>query len=63
MMFGGIGLMGAFGLDITSKNFKAKADLYKKAIDEVSGKKLEEDILEEIKNSYKKEEQEYTSVD
>ena len=32
MMFGGLGLLGAFGLDLTSKNFKTKADLYKKTI-------------------------------
>lgn len=42
MMFGGLGLLGAFGLDITSREFKAKADKYKAAIE-----KAKEDILEE----------------
>ena len=63
MMFGGLGLMGAFGLDLTSKSFKKKADLYKKALDEVNGKVLEQDILEELKQKAKQEKEEYTSVD
>lgn len=49
MMFGGLGLLGAFGLDMTSKNFKAKADAIKKAIAKVDEEMLEEEIKEEKK--------------
>lgn len=46
MLFGGIGLLGAFGLDITSKNFKNKADLYKDTI-----LKAKQDVIKEkVKN-------------
>lgn len=48
MLFGGIGLCGAFGLDLTSKSFKAKADLYKEAIGEVKRDKLKEQIQQEV---------------
>lgn len=51
MFFGGIGILGAFGLDMTSKNFKAKADLYKKALAEAKQGNLEEQIKEELKNN------------
>ena len=55
MMFGGLGIMGAFGLDMTSKNFKAKADAYKKALENVKNDMLEEQIKQELlaKNSDK----------
>lgn len=49
MFFGGIGILGAFGLDMTSKNFKAKADLYKNAIAKAKTENLEEDLKQEFK--------------
>ena len=58
MLFGGFGLLGAFGLDIVSKNFKKKADLYKSAIEKAKGKKLEEDIYAELVDRAKKEDSE-----
>ena len=42
MLWGGLGLCGAFGLDMTSKAMKNKADKYKSAIE-----KAEEDIIKE----------------
>ena len=48
MMFGGLGLLGAFGLDMTSKNFKAKADAYKKALEKVDQETLEDKIRQEV---------------
>lgn len=59
MLFGGFGLLGAFGLDITSNNFKAKADMYKNAMKKVDTELLEEEIKEEkktIKVKVKKDE-------
>ena len=59
MLFGGFGLLGAFGLDITSNNFKAKADIYKNAMKKVDNELLEEEIKEErktIKVKVKKDE-------
>lgn len=49
MLFGGIGLLGAFGLDMTSKNFKAKADQYKDTINKSKQKLLEEETIQELK--------------
>lgn len=51
MMFGGLGLLGAFGLDMTSKNFKAKADLYSQAIEKGKTKVLQEQVEEQVKNN------------
>ena len=48
MLFGGIGLCGAFGLDLVSKSFKTKADLYKEAIGEVQKSTLKEQIQQEV---------------
>ena len=48
MMFGGLGLLGAFGLDMTGKNFKAKADQYKEIIVKGKQKKLEEEVYDEL---------------
>lgn len=48
MMFGGIGILGAFGLDLASNHYKEKADMYKKAIAKVRGEILEEGIKKEI---------------
>ena len=49
MMFGGLGLLGAFGLDMTSKNFKSKADKYKEVINKAKEKVIEEDVYEDFK--------------
>ena len=49
MLFGGLGLLGAFGLDLTSKNFKAKADQYKDTINKSKQKVLEEETIQELK--------------
>lgn len=54
MLFGGIGLCGAFGLDLVSKSFKVKADLYKEAIGEVKTEKLKEQIQREVEEEKKK---------
>lgn len=51
MLFGGLGLLGAFGLDMTSKNFKAKADLYNKAILKAKENVLKEKVEEQVKNN------------
>ena len=51
MMFGGIGLLGAFGLDITSKSFKAKADLYKETIQKSKETVLKEEVVKELKEN------------
>ena len=48
MLFGGIGLCGAFSLDLVSKSFKIKADAYKEAIGEVKEDKLKEQIQKEL---------------
>lgn len=50
MFFGGLGLLGAFGLDMTSKNFKAKADLYKETIQKAKQDVLKNKVEEEIRN-------------
>lgn len=48
MFFGGIGLLGAFGLDMGSQNFKKKADAYKQAIEEVKSEVMKEKYKTEI---------------
>lgn len=48
MLFGGFGLLGAFGLDIASKQFKKRADIYNAALLNVKKKSLEEEIQHEI---------------
>lgn len=55
MMYGGLGLLGAFGLDMTSKSYKKKADLYRDAINKVKGKNLEEEVKREIEEEVKRE--------
>lgn len=51
MMFGGIGLLGAFGLDIASKDFKVKADAYKQAIQKAKENVIKEDVEIQLKNN------------
>lgn len=50
MFFGGIGLLGAFGLDIASKDFKLKADQYKETIKKAKENLIKEDVEEELKS-------------
>jgi len=51
MMFGGLGLLGAFGLDLTSKNFKAKADAYKETIQKAKQNVIKDEVETELKNN------------
>lgn len=51
MMFGGLGLLGAFGLDMTSKNFKTKADMYKATIQKSKEDVLKEQVVKELKEN------------
>ena len=48
MLFGGLGLLGAFGLDLVSKNLKAKADMYQQALKKVKNDTLEKQIAREV---------------
>lgn len=54
MLFGGIGLCAAFGLDLTSKSFQAKADLYKEALGDVEKDNLKQKIQQEVEEEKKK---------
>ena len=58
MFFGGLGLLGAFGLEVTSLNFKKKADLYKEAINKIKGEKIEDEVRQEIFKEVEEETQE-----
>jgi thiol:disulfide interchange protein len=49
MMFGGLGLLGAFGLDMTSKEFKKKADAYKETIAKAKQDVIKEEVEQELK--------------
>lgn len=48
MMWGGIGIAGAFGLDIVSKKQKLKADTYEKVLASVKTESLERQARKEI---------------
>lgn len=48
MLFGGLGILGAFGLDMVSKNMKAKADMYKQALSKVRNDTIEKQIAREV---------------
>ena len=50
MLYGGIGLCSAFGLDMFSKDFKNKADLYKEAIKDAKKETIKEQAKKEIEN-------------
>lgn len=54
MLWGGLGLCASFGLDMTSKSFKKKADLYKEVIGDVQKDKLKEQIIQEVEEEKKK---------
>lgn len=49
LWFASLGIAGALGLDISSANFKAKAEMYKGSIQRAQDKALEEQAMEEIK--------------
>lgn len=49
MFIGGLGLLGAFGLNIASKNFEKKANLIKEATETAT----KENLVEEVKNEQK----------
>ena len=51
MMFGGLGLLGAFGLDVASHNFKDKADLYKKTIQAAKENVVKEQVENDLKGT------------
>lgn len=55
MFYGGLGLMGAFGLDMVSKSNKNKADMYKEAIKKVRGEKMEDEVRKEIEQEVLRE--------
>ena len=51
MMFGGLGLLGAFGLDLTSKSFRAKADAYKDTITKAKTDVIKDEVEQELKKN------------
>lgn len=55
MFFGGLGLLGAFGLDLGSKDMKKKADLYKEVRAEVYKDTLKDDIKREVEEEKRKQ--------
>lgn len=50
MFFGGIGLCGAFGLDLLSKDFKAKADAYKEVIKKAKQNVIQQEVEKDLQN-------------
>ena len=48
MLYGGIGLVVAFGLDLTSKKYKEKADAYANALNKAKGTTIEEEAMKEV---------------
>ena len=50
MFFGGFGIMGAFGLDMTSKSFEKKANLYKDTIQKAKQEVLQKEVEKELLN-------------
>lgn len=51
MFYGGLGLLGAFGLDIVSNKCKEKADAYKQALSEVKKETILDDARREVNES------------
>lgn len=47
MLWGGFGILGAFGLDVVAKKQKEKADMYKTMIKAIKQEKEEREIREE----------------
>ena len=58
MFFGAIGIAGALGLDVTSKKFKVKADMYEEALKKVTN----ENVEDEVRKSIEKEVQETVKI-
>lgn len=56
MFFGAIGIAGALGLEIVSKKYGDKADLYLQAIKEVRGQVAKDDAYKEIQKEVAEEE-------
>ena len=50
LFFGVIVILGAFGLDMTSNNFKSKADMYKETIQKANQDVLKRQVESEIEN-------------
>lgn len=55
MFFGGLGLAGAFGLELGSEHFERKANLYKEALAKIKNESIEDEVRREIFNEVKKE--------
>lgn len=53
MLFGGLGLAGAYGLDIVSKDLAKKSSTYKEAINDANKDIIKEQAKEEIKKTSK----------
>ena len=53
LLFASLGIAAALGLDISSENFKAKADLYSDVIRKANEKVAQEQVEQEIKESGK----------
>lgn len=55
MFFGAIGIAGALGLDVTSKKFGEKANIYEEAIKKVKKEVVEQDAEKEFLRQIKEE--------
>lgn len=53
LWFASLGIAGALGLDISSAEFKSRADLYKNAIQRAKEKKVENDVYNDLENGVK----------
>ena len=56
MLWGSIGMISAFGLDLTSQHYRKKADMYKAAIDKVKKDTIVDEIKADIEKEFKKAE-------
>ena len=57
MFYGWLGLATGFGLDMVSKSYKNKADMYVEAIKKVKGESAEQEFKKQIEEEVKKEQQ------
>jgi len=66
MLWGGLGLIGAFGLDLESQNLKKKADTLKEVLKDVEKDTFKEEakreLEKELKKNENKEEDDGTSI-
>ena len=53
MFFGAIGIAGALGLEIVSKNYDEKADIYTKALEEYKVESVKNEVYEQAKKDVK----------